>query len=136
MTEKLIAMAIGGLSGVAWYFFVSFWMKPIHQYREVRSKVLTDLIYYHRVISPDNLNERLMEIYHKRREENLLRSAELSACLLEMPRWYLARLKMMGCNPQNAATNLRGLANTTDIDNAVKRITKIKKDLGINTDDV
>jgi hypothetical protein len=49
MDEKLLAVVLGIASGAAGYWITTFWMKPILQYREQRTKIFADFIYYAQV---------------------------------------------------------------------------------------
>jgi hypothetical protein len=133
MDDKLISVLVGVVAGAIGYWFTTFWMKPILRYRELRSKVLSDLIYFAQVINADGLNERMQKLYEERIEANRLSSAELTACLLELPSWYKAWLQFHGYNPGAAAQDLIGFSNTTDYDAAAKKVERIKAALGIQT---
>jgi hypothetical protein len=51
MDEKLISALVGAASGGVWYWFTTFWMKPILQYRELRSNIFADLIFHAQVVN-------------------------------------------------------------------------------------
>jgi hypothetical protein len=53
MDEKLVATVIGTVAGVFGYWFTTFLMKPIIRYRDLKSSILSDLIFYAQVINPD-----------------------------------------------------------------------------------
>jgi len=134
MDEKLLAVLIGVLSGAIGYWVTTFWMRPILQYRDLRSKVLVDLIFYAQVVNADNLNGRMQELYNERTESNRRSAAELVACLLELPFWYKWWLRLVRQTPSSAATNLIGLSNTNEYEPAEQRVLVIKKALGIRTE--
>lgn len=134
MDEKLIAVLVGIASGTIGYWFTTFWMKPVLQYRELRSKVLIDLIFYAQVVNTEGLNERMQKLYDERIESNRRRSAELTACLLELPYWYKLWLRIRGCAPEKAAQELIGFSNTTEYEAAAKRVERIKTALCIKTE--
>ena len=133
MDDKLISVLVGIASGAVGYWVTTFWMKPILRYRELRSKVLSDLIYFAQVINADGLNDRMQNLYEERIESNRRSSAELTACLLELPHWYKSLLRCRGCNPEAAAQDLIGFSNTTDYETAAKRVERIKAALCIET---
>ncbi len=135
MDEKLLAVVIGILSGIAGYLITTFWMRPILQYRELRIKVFADFIFYAQVVNADGLNDEMKELYGKRILSNRRDSADLSACLTELPSWYIWRLQWIGQSPKTAARHLIGFSNTTDYDEAEKRICAIKKALGFKGED-
>jgi hypothetical protein len=132
--DKLLPALIGVIAGTVGYWFTTFWMKPILQYRELRSKVLIDLIFYAQVINPGGLNERMQALYEERVVSNRRLSAELTACFLELPFWYKRWLRSKGHMPERAATDLIGCSNTTDYEASSKRVERIKVALGIKTE--
>lgn len=121
---------LGIAAGAVGYWITTFWMKPILQYRDLRMKVFADLIFYAQVVNAEGLNERMKELYEDRVVANRRNSAELSACLTELPGWYRWWLHRRGQAPETAATNLIGFSNTTEYDAADKRVRAIKKALG------
>ena len=133
MDDKLISVFVGVVAGAVGYWITTFWMKPILRYGELRSKVLRDLIYFAQVINADGLNERMQKLYEERIESNRRSSAELIACLLELPQWYRVLLRCRGYNPEAAAQDLIGFSNTTEYDAAARRVERIKIALGIET---
>lgn len=133
IADKLITIMVGLVTGFIGYWFTTFWMKPILQYRELRSSILSDFIFYAQVIDPADLHERLLKLYERRIESNRKNSAELSACLLELPKWYLWWLHRRGYKPEGVPSDLIGYSNTTKDDDARKRINRIKKCLGLKT---
>lgn len=136
MDEKLLVVLIGLVGGAFGYLVTTFWMRPILRYGELRQQILSDLIFYAQVINAEGLNEEMQELYRTRVEANRHHCANLIACLLDLPRVYQGWLKCRGHCPETAAIQLMGLSNTTDYDQAARRIEKIKKCLGITTDAV
>jgi len=134
--EKLVPILTGLVTGVMGYWFTTFWMKPILRYRELRSSILSDFIFNAQVINPDRLVPKMIDLYDRRVESNRKNSAELSACLLELPGWYLWWLRTRGGNPGRAASTLMGFSNNTGYDEAHDRIDSIKKDLCLKTEEV
>ena len=131
MDEKLVAAFAGALAGAIGYWISTFWMKPILQYRELRMKVFADFIFYAQVVNADGLSDRMKELYEGRVESNRRNSADLAACLYELPRWYKWRLSQKGQSPDRAVDHLIGFSNTTDYETAEKFIGSIKGALGI-----
>src|SRR5688500_8264825 len=120
--DKLLAALIGTVAGTMGYWFTTFWMKPILQYRELRSRILIDFIYYAQVINTDGLAKRMQDLGDQRIEANRKCSAELRACVLELPCWYKWWLSWRGRQPQRAATELMGFSNTHEYDDADRRM--------------
>ena len=131
MDDKLLAVLMGVVSGAVGYWFTTFWMKPVLQYRELRSKVLVDLIFYAQVINADGLNDRMKEHYEQRVVSNRRLSAELTACILELPFWYKLWLRFRGHQPERAASDLIGFSNTTEYEAASNRVGRIKVAFGL-----
>ncbi len=129
-----MAVLIGVIAGTVGYWVTTFWMKPILQYRELRTKVFADLIFYAQVVSAEGLNERMKTLYEERITSNRRHSAELAACISELPAWYKWWLRCKGHKPEQAVTQLMGFSNTSDYEVAAKRIRSIKAGLGISSD--
>ena len=134
MDEKLLAVLIGVVAGAAGYWINTFWMKPILQFKELRGKVFADSIYYAQVVSAEGLNERMQKLYEDRVFANRRSSADLAACIVDLPSWYKWWLRRRGFAPQRAASHLIGYSNTSDYDQAAKVMRVIKKSLGYQTD--
>jgi hypothetical protein len=134
MDDKLVAVLLGTAAGAAGYWISTFWMKPILQYKELRTKVFSDFIYYAQVVNAEGLNDRMRKLYEDRTLANRRLSADLAACLSELPAWYKWWLERKGQSPESAVTNLIGFSNTTEYDAADKRVRAIKKALGFKQD--
>ena len=135
MDDKLLAVLIGVMFGALGYWVATFWMKPLLQYREIRSKILIDLIFYAQVTNADGLNERMKALYEDRVVSNRRLSSELTACLLELPFWYtwwLVRIRRQ--IPERAAIDLIGFSNTTEFVEGTKRVDRIKTALGFKSE--
>ena len=132
MDTNIVAALIGLFAGAVGYWFSTFWMKPILQYRELRSRVFADLIFYAQVVNADGLNERMQQMLNERAVSNRRASAELAACLEELPTWYKAWLHVRKQSPAEASRQLIGFSNTREYEHAVKRIAAIRKALGFN----
>jgi hypothetical protein len=135
MDDKLVAIFLGAAFGSAGYWLNTFWMKPLLQYREIRSKILIDLIFFAQVTNAEGLNETMQKRYEERVVSNRRLSAELSACLLEIPHWYRWWMKQKGLDPQRAASDLIGFSNTTDFEAGSVRRRRIKQALGFIDDE-
>jgi hypothetical protein len=131
MDEKLFAVLLGIIAGGIGYWITTFWMKPILQYRELRLKVFADFIFYAQVVNADGLNDRMKALYEDRITSNRRNSADLAACLIELPSWYRWWLHRKGQDPEKAASHLIGYSNTTEYEAAAKVMGAIKRTLGI-----
>lgn len=130
MDEKLLAVLIGIVAGAVGYLMATFWMQPVLKYRELRMKVFADFIFYAQVVNAEGLSERLQKLYEERVVANRRNSADLAACIEELPWWYLAWLRRRGLYPDRAASHLIGYSNTTEYEQAAKVMRAIKKSLG------
>lgn len=136
MEDKFVTGVVSLFCGGIGWFVTNYWMKPILQFRELKSKILFDFVFYAQVVNADGLGERLRKLYDDRIDANRRTSAALSVSILELPRWYKYFLKTRGCNLEVAAANLIGFSNTTDYEAASSRVNKIKSALGIMTDTI
>jgi len=134
MDEKLLAVLLGIIAGSIGYWITTFWMKPILQYRELRLKVFADFIFYAQVVNADRLNDRMKALYEDRITSNRRNSADLAACLIELPSWYRWWLHRKGQAPERAASHLIGYSNTTEYEAAAKVMRAIKRSLGFKDD--
>lgn len=134
MDEKFLAVVLGIVSGAAGYWITTFWMKPILQYRELRTKIFADFIYYAQVVNADGLSNRMKDLYEERIIANRRSSADLAACANELPAWYRWWLRRKNVFPDRSASHLIGYSNTTEYDQAAKVERAIKKWLGFEID--
>lgn len=135
MDEKLLAVLLGIIAGAMGYWFTTFWMKPILQYRNLRMKVFADFIFYAQVVNAEGLNDRMKALYEERITSNRRHSADLAACLTELPSWYRWWLHKKGQTPERAASHLIGYSNTTEYEAAANKMSAIKTALGFKDDD-
>lgn len=132
MDGKLLSVLVGVASGAAGYWISTFWMKPILQYRELRGRVFADSIFYAQVVNVQGLNERMQKLYEERVLANRRSSADLAACIIDLPAWYKWWLRRRGHAPERATSHLIGYSNTSDYEQAAKVMRAIKKSLGYN----
>lgn len=130
MDEKLFAVLLGTIAGAVGYWVTTFWMKPILQYRDLRIKVFADFIFYAQVVNAEGLNDRMKVLYEDRIKSNRRNSADLAACLTELPFWYKWWIRAWGHAPEKAVKHLIGFSNTTDYEAAETLIRAITKALG------
>ena len=135
MDEKLLAVFLGAVSGAIGYWITTFLMKPLLQYRELRVKVFADFIFYAQVVNAEGLNDGMKALYEQRITSNRRHSADLAACITELPAWYRWWLNRKGQAPERAASHLIGYSNTTEYEQAANLMWAIKKALGFKGDD-
>jgi uncharacterized protein (DUF3820 family) len=90
---------------------------------------------YAQVTNAEGYNHKMKKLYEDRVIANRRTSAELSACILELPRWYMWWLKRRCHNPERAAANLIAFSNTIDFDAADKLKSSIRRSLGFRDDE-
>lgn len=134
MDDKLESVIIGLLGGALGYLLTTFYVRPVLRYGELRQQIISDLIFYAQVVNADGMSEEIKNRYHARVEANRRHSADLTACYFELPWLYRRCLKIKGHCPETVSTQLMGLSNTSDYDQADLRVKKIKKCLGITID--
>lgn len=130
MDDKLLAVLLGIVAGALGYLVATFWVQPILKYREPRMKVFADFIFYAQVVNVEGMNERLQELYEERVLANRRSSADLVACIEQLPTWYWGWLRCRGIHPECAASHLIGFSNTTNYEEAAKVMRAVKKSLG------
>jgi hypothetical protein len=135
MDEKLVAVVLGIVAGDVGYWITTFWMRPILRYRELRMQVFSDFIFYAQVVNAEGMNDRLKALYEERIISNRRHSADLAACVIELPSWYRWWLRRRGHAPERAAKHLIGYSNTTDYDAAENVRRANKKALGFKDDE-
>lgn len=130
MDTEIVAAIIGIVAGAGGYWIAAFWMQPILRYRELRLKVYGDFIFYAQVVNAEGLNEKMQRLQEERVMANRRNSADLAACITELPTWYKKWLHRKGQTPEKAARHLIGYSNTFDYESARKVAGAIKRALG------
>ena len=77
----------------------------------------------------------MKELYAERVLANRRSSADLHACLADLPWWYRKYLLIRGHHRDRTATQLIGFSNTTDYDASAKSRNYIRRALGYKPDD-
>lgn len=131
MDEKLLAAFVGVVTGAVGYWVANFWMQPILNYRALRARVHADFIFYGQVVNAEGLNERLQEMYKQRIAANRRNSADLAACISDLPAWYRLLIRIKGQNPERAVANLIGFSNTTEFEAAARHAAAVRNSLDI-----
>lgn len=131
MDSGLWAAIIGVGAGAFGYWFSTFSVQPILRYKDVRSKILRDFIYFAQVVNAENLSDEMKALYRERVLENRRSSAELSATLEVLPGWYLWYLQRKGHQLARAASRLISYSNNTEWIQAHELENSIRRDLGL-----
>ena len=128
---EILATLIAVISGAIGYLIASFWYRPTIRYKEIRSQIMADLVFYANAIIAEGLNEEMKLRFEKRTEVNRMRAAELAAITVELPCWYKQFLEKRNEHPGQAHSELIGLSNTFEFEAASKRMEKIQQLLRI-----
>jgi uncharacterized protein (DUF3820 family) len=126
MNSSLIAPTIGIISGSAAYFITTFWLQPILKYREIKQRILSDLIFYADAISNKVISAEQQSRVNERSDANRRASADLAACTLLLPNWFLYWLLRRKECPRGAVEELMELSKDFDYPSAERRVAKIK----------
>ena len=122
MCDKWISIIIGLFAGALGYVLPTFFFQPILRYREIRSRIIFDLIFYANTRNPSLPKEKRVEGEDSARR----RSAELEANYDEdLPCLFKKYLEYKKIFPKEAAKALINLANSDkqeDINAALQRI--------------
>ena len=105
----LLSIAAGALG----YLIATFWVRPILRYRNTRSNIVSDLIYFANAIELQKLDGSLREDALARKDVNRRHAAELRAAYSELPRWYRYCLRARREEPTAASSELIGLSNAS-----------------------
>ena len=106
-----------------------FWITPIHEYKKLRARVLSDLDFYANAIAPPTQRD-VNAPFDDRRAANRRQSTDLSVLLAELPWFYQRYLDWKKVEVAAAARELMGLSNTIEYDSALSRMDKIRQYLG------
>jgi len=105
----LLSIAAGALG----YLIATFWVRPILRYRNTRSNIVSDLIYFANAIDLQKFDGGLREDTLARKDANRRRAAELRAVHSELPGWYRCALRVRREEPKAASSELIGLSNAS-----------------------
>lgn len=126
------------LVGAAGALIAEFLVRPILRFRELRSRIISDIVYFANVPAPTRTKEG-SERYWERVDANRRTGADLMAwwyvsfpswvrgCLLKL--WRLPWFR--GFDPMGAASELIGLSNEDSWDGVRERVERIREYLRI-----
>lgn len=130
MSEFLIFL-LGLVAGSTGYLLVTFICQPILRYRELRYSVISDLVFYRNTVNAYGLDNDMKTRLNERIAANRRHAADLAAIYYQLPRVFRVFLLWRGVDLIKANSELLGLSNTFDVDQATKRIERIQKHLKI-----
>jgi len=118
----LLSIAAGALG----YLIATFWVRPILRYKDIKSQVASDLVFFANAIELQKLDGSVREDTLQRKDANRKRAADLTAIYFELPGWYRLGLKWRKENPGEASSELIGLSNSSSRDEAKNYIQGVK----------
>lgn len=130
--ENFLIALFSVICGASGYLIAKFWFQPIFEYRDIKSQIIADLIFYANAINPKGLNDEMKQRVLDRMVADRRHSAQLTACFYSLPSLYRKYLMKISERPDIASSEFIGLSNTTEYDEANKLIDKIQEQLGIN----
>jgi len=111
--EQFLSLLLTIVAGAGGYLIVTFWFQPILRYREIKYRVVADLIFFANARDLENQNGDLRDDTLKRMESNRRCASELEAIYSDRPRPYRCWLQCRKENPKKASEGLIGLSNST-----------------------
>ena len=114
------------MAGAMGYLIATFWVRPILRYRDIKSQVASDLVFFANAIELQKLDGSCREDTLQRKDANRRCAADLKAIYFELPGWYRLLLKWRSENPGEASSELIGLSNSSSRDEAKDCIQKVK----------
>ena len=132
LIAALIGVGVGIASGVFGYWFVTFQMQPVLNYKEIRSKILIDIIYYLHIYNTEKERYELPQDEEKERQMAFRRlSGRLKAAIELLPKWYADHLARKHFDPSNAVNELIAYSDTRDIEELIPLGKTIRGNLGL-----
>lgn len=122
---SLLSIAAGAFG----YLIATFWVRPILRYRNIRSSVIEDLVFFANAVELQKLDGSLRDDALARKDANRRRAAELGAVLSELPSWYRCLLRVRTENPGAASSELIGLSNSSNRREAKEYVARIERHL-------
>jgi len=126
----LLSLAAGAVG----YLAVTFWVRPILRYREIRYEVDADLVFYANAVELEKKDGSIRQDTLDRKESNRRHAASLIAIYRQLPHWYLWRLEKTGENPQEAFRSLIALSNSSTWAEVTEHAEEVEKHLGLSED--
>lgn len=122
---------LGLIAGSTGYLIVTFICQPILRYRELRYSVISDLVFYRNAVTADGLDNVMKERLNERVSANRRHAADFAAIYYQLPSGFRRYLSWRGVDLIKANSELLGLSNTFEFDQAAKRIERIQKQLKV-----
>lgn len=129
--DQFLITLLSVIAGAIGYLIVTFWVRPILRYRDIKYQVASDLVFYANAIELTRGDGSLREDTLARREANRSHAADLAAINGYLPFWYRWWLRKNE-DPEIASSQLMDLSNESNPEEAKERIKNVKKYLRIH----
>lgn len=127
--EQFWITLLSVLAGGTGYLIVTFWVRPILRYRDIKYEVAADLVFFANALDLQKQDESLRADTLQRQENNRRHAAQLVAIYPDLPRWYQWWLRKRDEAPRKASGELIGLSNSSTREDAKDYIKGVKKHL-------
>src|SRR3990170_3218339 len=122
-------------TGAGGYLITTFWMRSIFLYRNIKYKVASDLVFFANTLDLKKLDGSYSDKTPARNEVYRRYASDIAALYNnKLPFWYKLWLKLRKADPKLASSELIGLSNESNGEEAKLRIKNIKEYLKIPLD--
>lgn len=127
--EQFLITLLSIAAGAVGYLIVTFWVQPILRYRDIRYRVIADLVFFANALELLKTDGSFRKDTEQRQENNRRCASDFEAIVCYLPSGYRWWLKWRDENPMKASKGLFGLATSNDSENAKHYIAEIRKHL-------
>jgi len=119
-------------AGAVGYLLAIFWFQPVLHYRDVKSRIASDLVFYANAVELEKLDGTLRADTLQRKESNRRCAAELTAIYAQLPFWYRKWLAYRDEDPKHATDELIRLSNTGEREEARECVLHVRTALHLS----
>jgi hypothetical protein len=130
--EQYWITSLSIIAGAAGYIITTFGVRPILRYKDIKYPVASDLVFFANAIELRKLDGSLKDDTLARTAANRRRASDLAAIYDDILRWYRYCLQRCNEDPKRASSELVGLSNESNVQEAKHRIQSIKACLRIS----
>jgi hypothetical protein len=116
-------------AGAAGYLIATFWFQPVLRYRDVKSQIASDLVFFANAVELQKTDGTMRSDALERKDTNRRRAADLIAIYAQLPVWYRVWLARRPEDPREASQELIGLSNASGRDDAKQYVTNVQRAL-------
>lgn len=133
--EEFAITLLSIVAGGAGYLIVTFWVRPILRYHDIKYEVAADLVFFANALDFSGTDGKLRDDTLQRKESNRRHAAQLAAIYSDLPYWYQHWLTKRGEDLQKASRELIRLSNSSTWRDAEDVITNVKKHLRLSVNE-